>query len=313
GLRGERLSAMQGPFSAEMNAAMLRQTGARWLVTKESGGRGGFADKIRAAGDCGVGVVVIRRPLKEEGISVEEAMRRMEALAPEDRRKTEGSGRSVCLIGIGMGGGAHLTREALEALAGCDALFGAPRMLEAVKEFAGHVPMEPLYQAGKILDWLTRHPACKNAVAVCSGDTGFYSGGEPLAALLKQNGFEVRICPGISSAAALAARLGCGWEDWHLDSMHGRDSDPAKLLERYEKVFLLLGGEHGIRDVCRRLVSGGWQSARVTVGIRLGYPGEQVNAGTAGQYARYAGDDGLSCMLIERTGTKSGEIKGQEG
>ena len=40
---------MQGPFSCEMNAATIRQTGAKYLVTKESGAAGGFLEKLEAA------------------------------------------------------------------------------------------------------------------------------------------------------------------------------------------------------------------------------------------------------------------------
>lgn len=49
GFEGRRLIAMQGPFSEELNLAMLRQIRARWLVTKASGAGGGFRRKLAAA------------------------------------------------------------------------------------------------------------------------------------------------------------------------------------------------------------------------------------------------------------------------
>ena len=39
--------AMQGPFSVEMNVAMLHAVGAAWMVTKESGTAGGFEKRHR--------------------------------------------------------------------------------------------------------------------------------------------------------------------------------------------------------------------------------------------------------------------------
>ena len=63
GLHGAHIIAMQGPFSVELNYALLRTVQAGWLVTKEAGKRGGFAEKIEAARQCGVSVVVIRRPV----------------------------------------------------------------------------------------------------------------------------------------------------------------------------------------------------------------------------------------------------------
>ncbi len=58
--------AMQGPFSLALNAALIKQFCIRWLVTKDGGAAGGFAEKARAAQQNGAGLVVVRRP-KEDG------------------------------------------------------------------------------------------------------------------------------------------------------------------------------------------------------------------------------------------------------
>lgn len=60
--------AMQGPFSAALNAALIRQFSIRWLVTKDGGAAGGFDGKRQAARETGARLVVIRRP-REEGES----------------------------------------------------------------------------------------------------------------------------------------------------------------------------------------------------------------------------------------------------
>lgn len=65
GLTPADIIAMQGPFSKEMNIAMLRQTGAEVLVTKDSGDVGGTGDKISAALELKIPVVVIARPTVE--------------------------------------------------------------------------------------------------------------------------------------------------------------------------------------------------------------------------------------------------------
>ncbi len=70
GFQGRHLIAMQGPFSREMNLALLRQTGAEYFVTKESGKAGGFEEKLMAAEEAGTVLVVIGRP-EESGESVE--------------------------------------------------------------------------------------------------------------------------------------------------------------------------------------------------------------------------------------------------
>lgn len=66
GFDAGHLIAMQGPFSLEMNLAMLRQTGAKVLVTKESGKNGGFDEKVQAAREAGARLLVIGRPSADE-------------------------------------------------------------------------------------------------------------------------------------------------------------------------------------------------------------------------------------------------------
>ena len=54
--------AMQGPTSAELDAALLRHLGASVLVTKESGEAGGLTEKLRAAELAGATAIVVERP-----------------------------------------------------------------------------------------------------------------------------------------------------------------------------------------------------------------------------------------------------------
>lgn len=72
GIQGKHLICMQGPFSVELNYSMLLHTGAKYLVTKESGLPGGFAEKIEAAKQAGVTCIIIGRPQDVKGYTVEE-------------------------------------------------------------------------------------------------------------------------------------------------------------------------------------------------------------------------------------------------
>ena len=71
GYQASHLICMQGPFSLEMNIALLHFADARFMVTKDTGKAGGFSEKLEAARACGCRLVIIGRPLAEEGISVE--------------------------------------------------------------------------------------------------------------------------------------------------------------------------------------------------------------------------------------------------
>ncbi len=58
----KNIIAMQGPFSYELNCAILKQFNIEWLVTKDGGAAGGFAEKAKACEDCGAHLIVLRRP-----------------------------------------------------------------------------------------------------------------------------------------------------------------------------------------------------------------------------------------------------------
>lgn len=47
GIEGKHLLCMQGPFSREMNIALIHQFDIAWMVSKESGRAGGFWKNIR--------------------------------------------------------------------------------------------------------------------------------------------------------------------------------------------------------------------------------------------------------------------------
>lgn len=49
GIAGKHILAMQGPFSEELNLALIRQFDIKCLVTKESGSAGGYTEKLEAA------------------------------------------------------------------------------------------------------------------------------------------------------------------------------------------------------------------------------------------------------------------------
>ncbi len=67
GVPRSNVIAMQGPFSQELNEALIRQFGIRYLVTKDGGRAGGFDEKAGAAAATGTQLILIRRP-EEDGL-----------------------------------------------------------------------------------------------------------------------------------------------------------------------------------------------------------------------------------------------------
>lgn len=289
GFSGRHLICMQGPFSEELDLAMLRQLGVAWLVTKESGDAGGFLEKCRAARTAGVRLVVVGRPRQETGKSLEE----MEAWL--DRRfGAAARGPRILLVGIGPGDPAAMTLEAQRAFREADLIIGARRMVEAAAPKG--TPVFHAYKPQEIRACIDAHPECKTVAVALSGDVGFYSGAKGLIEALGEERVEL-IC-GVSSLAAFCARLKTSWEDVRPASVHGRADDLIGLIRRHPKVFSLMGSEDGVARLCGKLLDCGMDHVTVHVGERLSYPDEKVVTGTPAALRDYQ-SGGLCVVLVE--------------
>lgn len=67
GYKPANIVCMQGPFEEDLNIAMIKHFGAKYLVTKDSGKAGGFEEKIAAAHEAGAELVIIARSENEHG------------------------------------------------------------------------------------------------------------------------------------------------------------------------------------------------------------------------------------------------------
>lgn len=62
GLPQKNIIAIQGPFSKEFDKALYKQYGVTLMVTKESGKVGSVDEKVEAAKELGIEVILIGRP-----------------------------------------------------------------------------------------------------------------------------------------------------------------------------------------------------------------------------------------------------------
>lgn len=288
GFAPAHIIAMQGPFSVDMNVAMLKAVRARWLVTKASGDSGGFAEKLEAARLAGARCVVIGKPAQLEGMDFAGVVNLL------IRRYGLRDAREIDIVGIGMGARDTLTFEAAAALDACDCMIGAKRMLEAVAREG--LPAYAEIAPAKIAECIAAHPEHRRVAVVMSGDSGFFSGTKKLLPLL--DGHRVRVIPGLSSMQVLCARLRTSWDDVRAISLHGREGSVVPEVLKHGKVFALTDGADALKRVCADLVDAGLGDARVAVGQRLSYPDEAVITGTASALTE-SDCAPLSAMLIE--------------
>ena len=309
GISGKRLIAMQGPFSAAMNRALIEATGAVWLVTKDSGRAGGFEEKLEAARSCGIRTVVLCRP-RETGLSPGEIAAELLSFAKAEKPEKPDGENPVLLAGIGMGNPEGMTREVRRAICEADVLIGADRMLRAARRLLKEEGLSAseieerswicAYLAKEMRDGIEHAPKNSRICALFSGDPGFYSGAPALAALLSERGIAFRILPGISCISFLAARLGISWEDAAFFSAHGRELAVSEVMScRRKKVFVLTGGENGAGKFCRALTDQGYGALPVTAGECLSGGDERIRRGTARELA---GEEfqPLTVLLLER-------------
>ena len=281
GFEGKHLIGMQGPFSMELNAAMLRQFDCKYLVTKDTGKAGGFQEKIDAALSCGTVPVIIGRPLKEEGLSVAEC-RHMLAEYFGFTVKPH-----ITLLGIGMGSQETLTVQGKKAAKSADLIIGAKRMADAVREPGQAVVYE--YRSDVIADYIRNHPEYENIVIALSGDVGLYSGARKLLTALGGRESNVEVICGISSVVYFMSEIGLSWDDAKITSAHGKHCNLISMIRHNQKVFSILGTGTAVAELARKLVKYHMGEVLLYVGENLSYPDEKIFVKKAEELTNYEG------------------------
>ena len=308
GFVGKNLICMQGPFSEELNIAMLHQFDCKYLVTKETGKAGGFEEKLHAAKAAGATLVLVGRPPEQKGYSYDEVLEMMgirfhlAAASVLEVQPTQAK-RKVTLVGIGIGTPEGMTVEAAQVIEKADLLVGADRMLAAAAD--KHKPTFSAYEPRKIGDYLELHPEYQRVVVLLSGDIGFYSGAKRLYEELEQRDFEVDALCGISSVVYFCGKLRTAWEDVCLLSTHGRSANLVGAVKSHHKTFTLLGKGESVHVLCQELMEYGLAHVTVHIGIQLGYEDEKILSGTPEELLKQS-IDGLCVALIENETPFSG-------
>lgn len=283
GICGKQIIALQGPFSAELNEALIRQYQIRCLVTKESGSAGGYEEKIEAARRADIPVFVIQRKKDGEGLAFASVCQKLSHVTGKEIRTAEKM--DIVLAGIGMGDEKCLTKETADAIAAADILLGAPRMIAA---YQPKFQKKPYYEAEQIVSYLKeiqRSKTGRKVVVLFSGDSGFYSGCGKLYQRLSEEiacgrlEAALSIKPGISSVSYLAACIGESYQDAAIMSIHGKENWQTPVIDavrHHEKLYLLLSGASDVRALGQVLRDAGLGACRVTLGYQLSYPKQKL-------------------------------------
>lgn len=304
GICGKQILALQGPFSAELNEALISQYQIRCLVTKASGPSGGYPEKIKAAKRKGIPVFVIGHE-EESGNSFWEVCEQLELLLGCSLRRS--AGYEITLAGIGMGNPDIQTAEVSEAIRNADILLGAERMIH---DFMPKLEKRPYYRADQIIPYLKEkqkaiwHTSLLKAVILFSGDSGFYSGCQALnQALLDEVKAgnlkaDIRIMPGISSVSYLASCVGEAYQAADIYSIHGKTlSNLAKKAASAERTFLLMSGTKDLKHLGTLLQNEGLSGCEIIAGYHLSYPEQKILYLSPGSCESVAEEGLLTCLI----------------
>lgn len=305
GISGKNIIAMQGPFTDEMNEALIHQYNISCMVTKESGRSGGYYEKIKAAQKNGVKVFVIGHPKDDKGLSFNEICIELERFCKHDIKKK--SLLEITLAGIGMGKKTGLTQEVNECIKGADIILGAERMIAS---FNPQIEKKPYYSSKQIIPYLyeIRNKYINDKLKIVilfSGDSGFYSGCQTLQkALLEEIEMnrlkaEIHIMPGISSISYLAASIGESYHDASVLSMHGKELyNIANRIKHSLKTFIIMSGVKDVNILGKCLIKAGMNECEIITGYQLSYDNQQIVKRTASECIQL-NDNGLYTCFIK--------------
>ncbi len=268
GLEPKQILAMEGPFSCEMNEAILREYDVRILVTKNSGERGGFLEKLRACRSLGVEALIIESKESGEGLSLKQAEQKI--LSMFDK---------IYICGVGVCNEKSLTVAARDAIAGASVLIGARRMISFGQTLNPDAECIESYNPDEILSIVQKR---EGIVILVSGDTGFYSGATKTYELLTEAGFEVELLPAVSSISYFASQLGEAYSDAALLSNHGREEDVIAELLRKGRIYTLVSGPEDVNAIIEKIRIFDDRTL-VSVGYNLGGLDEEVYSFLAGE------------------------------
>ncbi len=292
GFEGRNLICAQGPFTEEINYATIIQTGARYLLTKDSGHSGGVEEKLEACRRAGITAVVIGRP-PEEGRTFKEVAVRMKELFASEGRDVELPKRKVSIVAVGMGGGT-MTSDAICAAESADVLIGAERMLSYFRHLSK--PECGEYLSDRVIGFLDSNPDYCSAAVLVSGDVGFYSAARKLIDNLDRSVYDVEVVCGISSMVYLTSKIGIPWQDVYAVSTHGREFNIVNAVDTHSRTFTLLSGHDGASSMLSLFKEYDLNEITVTLGMDLGSENERIVTGSISELMSI--DHGDLCVAL---------------
>ncbi|MBS3921465.1 MAG: precorrin-6y C5,15-methyltransferase (decarboxylating) subunit CbiE [Deltaproteobacteria bacterium] len=203
----------------------------------------------------------------------------------------------VYVIGIGPGTADCLLPIAQREIEASDCLIGGKRALRLFH----HLHKEEVLLEGnfeKVIPYLLKGRERKKITLLVSGDPGLCSFLGTISRFLKRE--EYVVIPGISAVQIAFAKIGEGWEDATIISLHGRKMDDlAERVSASSKIFLFTDQNFPPERIAVHLLERGVENRRAVVMENLTYPNERILA-TDLNHLRGMEGFGLCVMIIKK-------------
>ena len=290
GLKPRQLVAMEGPFTVSANTGLIDQYGVSTLVTKNSGIKGGFLEKLEACKLRNIQALVIDSGKYTEGLSLEEGEREIQRLLNIAVRASK-----VTIAGIGVGNEETMPVATVKAIRQAGLIIGARRMVELGSQLNPNARIVTEYQADRVLEAIKANSGLSPIVLV-SGDSGFYSGARDIYRAVLAAGYEARLLPAVSSVSYFSSLIGVPYSDGTVVSLHGTDCDYMAALREHGSLFAIVSGLEDVMQVANSVWSE-FPEACIHVGYNLGQPDEAVHS-FEGRSRLELNKDGLYVMGV---------------
>ena len=201
----------------------------------------------------------------------------------------------VYVIGVGPGTEDYLLPVAKREIENSDCLIGGKRALGLFHDLhKEEVPLEGHFE--EIIPYIEKNREKKKIALLVSGDPGLYSFLGRLSRVLRRE--EYVVIPGISAVQAAFAKMGEGWEDAKILSLHGRKiGNLAMEVKASAKVFLFTDGDFPPDKVADYLLEKGIGNRKAIVLEHLTYPNERI-VETDLEHLKEMKEFGLCVMII---------------
>jgi cobalt-precorrin-7 (C5)-methyltransferase len=203
----------------------------------------------------------------------------------------------VYIIGIGPGTDDYLLPVARREIEASDCLIGGRRAIHLFQHLQKEeILLEKDFE--QVIPYILKERIKKKIVVLVSGDPGLYSFLGTVSRYLKKG--EYVVIPGISTAQIAFARIGEGWEDAAILSLHGRKTEGlARRVKESSKTFLFTDPGFPPGKIAEHLLEQGVENRRAIVMENLAYPNERIVDADLNRLSKMEGF-GLCVMIIKK-------------